>query len=63
MSKLLIPILAGAAIAAGVAYLFTTEEGEELRGKIADKVNEQFPDLSEQFSALKDQFIDNIKSA
>jgi len=63
MSKLLFPILAGAAVAAGVAYLFTTKEGEELRGKISDTIKEKFPDLGEQFSVLKDQFVDNIKQA
>lgn len=60
MSKLLFPILAGAAIAAGVAYLFTTEEGEVLRGKIADQIKERFPDAGEQFANLKDKFMDNL---
>jgi gas vesicle protein len=62
MSKLLFPILAGAAIAAGAVYLFTTEEGEELRGKIADQINEHFPDAGEQLAAFKDQFMENLQN-
>jgi gas vesicle protein len=62
-TKLWIPIVAGAAIAAGVAYLFTTEEGEELRGKLADTIKEHFPDAGEHFAALKDKFMDQLKQS
>jgi hypothetical protein len=56
-SNLLIPIIAGAAATAGLAYILTTEEGEKLRGKLARQLNEQFPDLAEQLTDLKEQFL------
>jgi gas vesicle protein len=56
-SNLLIPIIAGAAVTAGLAYLLTTEEGEKLRGKLARHFHEQFPDLAGQLTDLKDQLL------
>ena len=59
-SNLLIPIIAGAAVTAGLAYLMTTEEGEKLREKLAGHFNEQFPDLAGQLTELKDQFLSAV---
>jgi hypothetical protein len=56
-SNLFIPIITGAAVAAGLTYLLNTDEGEKLRGRLADQINEQFPDLAKQLTALKDQFL------
>lgn len=59
-NNLLIPILAGAAVTAGLAYLFTTEDGEVLRGKIAEQIEENFPNAGEQLLAFKDKFMENL---
>lgn len=59
-SNVLIPIIAGAAVTAGLAYLLTTEEGEKLCGKLAGRFNEQFPDLAEQLTGLKEQFLSAV---
>jgi gas vesicle protein len=59
-TNIIIPIIAGAAITAGLAYLFTTEEGEELRGKLADNIKEHFPQAGEQLTAIKDKFMENL---
>jgi hypothetical protein len=59
-SNVLIPIIAGAAVTAGLAYLLTTEEGEKLYTKLAGHFNEQFPDLAEQLTGLKEQFLSAV---
>lgn len=52
--------MAGAAVTAGLVYLLTTEEGEKLCGKLARHFNEQFPDLAEQLTDLKEQFLSAV---
>ena len=59
-TNIIIPIIAGAAITAGLAYLFTTDEGEELRGKIADNIKEHFPQAGEHLMAFKDKIMENL---
>jgi hypothetical protein len=59
-SNVLIPIIAGAAVTVGLAYLLTTEEGEKLCGKLAGHFNEQFPDLAEHLTDLKKQFLSAV---
>jgi gas vesicle protein len=59
-SNVLIPIIAGAAVTAGLAYLLTTEEGEKLRGKLAGHFNEEFRELAEQLTNLKEQFLSAV---
>ena len=59
-SNLLIPIIAGAAVTAGMAYILTTKEGEKLRVKLAGHFNEQFPDLAGQLTDLKHQFLSAV---
>jgi hypothetical protein len=44
----------------GPAYLLTTEEGEKQREKLARQLNEQFPNLAEQLTDLKDQFLSAV---
>ncbi len=46
-NKLIIPVIAGAAAAAAVTYLFTTEDGKELKDKILKAIDEHLPEVGE----------------
>jgi hypothetical protein len=59
-SNLLIPIIAGAAVTAGLAYLLITEEGEKLGRRLAGQFNEQFPELAAQLTDIKDQLLSAV---
>ena len=69
-SSLIVPIIAGAAAAAALTYLFATEDGAELRGKLSDNLDkgldnlkERFPEAGEQLIAFKDKFMENLSGA
>lgn len=66
-SSLIVPIIAGAAAAAVLTYLFATEDGAELRGKLSDNLDkgldnlkERFPEAGEQLIAFKDKLMENV---
>jgi gas vesicle protein len=66
-TSLILPIIAGAAAAAALTYLFATEDGAELRGKLSDNLDkgldnlkEKFPEAGEQLATFKDKLMENI---
>lgn len=59
-SNLILPIIAGAATAAALTYLFATDNGADVRGKISDTLKEHFPDAGDQLLAFKDKFMDGL---
>ncbi|WP_345949252.1 YtxH domain-containing protein [Mucilaginibacter sp. PAMB04274] len=67
-NNLVIPILLGAAAVAAVTYLFVTESGSEVRGRIADNLNKGWDTLkekipAEEISAFKDKVSDTVSTA
>lgn len=59
-NKLILPVVAGAAAAAALTYIFTTEDGKELQDKIAKAIDEHLPGVGEHIKkigeTIKDQF-------
>jgi gas vesicle protein len=69
-NDLLIPVIIGAAAAAAIAYLFITESGSEVRGRIAENLNkgwdtvkDKFPVSAEDIAAVKDKVVDSVSGA
>ena len=66
-SSLVLPIIAGAAAAAALTYLFATEDGAEMRGKLSDNLDkgldtlkDKFPEAGEQLIVFKDKLMNSF---
>lgn len=57
MKALILPIVAGAAVAAGLAYLYTTEDGAQKREKWGNSLKERFPEAGERFAELREKLM------
>ncbi|MEK7565784.1 MAG: YtxH domain-containing protein [Patescibacteria group bacterium] len=59
-SGLLVGLIFGAAIGAGITFLFGTKKGKEIREKIQDEYPEVFENLKDKYTEVVDQ-IEEIK--
>ena len=59
--NILLAILAGAAVGAGVGILFAPDKGSNTRKKIKDKVDETRNDLTERLTHAKDELTRTAK--
>lgn len=50
-SKVIGALLLGAAIGAGLGYLFASDEGKEIRKKVVGKVKDFVDDLKEKYAS------------
>ena len=57
-NKNLIPLIAGAAIGAGLLWLFNSEEGKEWLTKLKDKASQLKDDLADDLKDATDTFND-----
>jgi gas vesicle protein len=59
-NKLILPVVAGAAAAAALTYIFTTEDGKELQGKIAKAIDEHLPGVGEHIKKIGETIKDQL---
>lgn len=59
-NNILVPIIATAAAAGILTYLFATEDGAEARKKMSALIEEHFPEASERLQVLQDKIKDQL---